>query len=81
MGKKMEVAILSNVDRDIIYAELSDENEQWAEVTEGEGGTFRITIFPSVSGHPYRFELADLENALAEVRAQFRKLNDSPRRE
>jgi len=75
MKKKIEVAILSDVDRDIIYAELSSDKEQFAEVTQDEDGSLSIAIHPAQSGEPQRFDLNELEKALAETRTRFQKLD------
>lgn len=66
----LEVAIVSHRDRDDLYAELSADDEQWAEVSLDSESHFRLTIFPRASGEPYEFDFEDVLSALTQAKRE-----------
>jgi hypothetical protein len=61
----MECIIVSDVDRDDVFAELYHEGEQWAEVQyDRKRREFLITVFPQTSGEPIHLRLTEMEEAL-----------------
>ena len=65
----MNIVIASDQERDNLFAELRVDDQPWAEVIlDKESGRFELTIFPSEESSELKFNLTDVEQALAEAR-------------
>jgi hypothetical protein len=61
------IVIASPRDRERLVAELWSQGEMWAEVNQ-EKSDLQIEIYPSKSGRPWQFGLAELERTLEEAK-------------
>jgi hypothetical protein len=61
------IVIASPRDRERLVAELWSQGEMWAEVNQ-EKNDLEIEIYPSKSGRPWQFSLAQLERTLEEAK-------------
>lgn len=65
--KDRRITIASPDDRKRLVAELWSQGEIWAEVNQ-EKDELAIEIYPSKSGRPWQFTLAELERILEEAK-------------
>lgn len=65
---------VSHKDRDDLYAELWEGDEQWGEILLGRNGREVLKIYPSRSGGGYQFELSSVSELLERARRHLLKI-------
>ncbi len=66
MSGRMEVIIANDLDREKVFAEISEHgalSEAWAVVSQEEL-PLTLTIYPQLNGEPWTFRLDDVIEAL-----------------
>lgn len=66
----MNVLIGSDQERENLFAEIRHGDSTWADVVlNEETGRFELTIYALAEGEELKFELGEVEEALAEAKA------------
>ena len=67
MTGEMKVTIASDIDRDLLSAELAHGGEDWGYLYEQEGRLV-LEIYPRQDGKPWVFSLDELLSTLAQAK-------------
>ncbi|OQY27247.1 MAG: hypothetical protein B6243_13190 [Anaerolineaceae bacterium 4572_5.2] len=74
----MNIIVTSDAERDYLFAEIYNENEQWAEVSyDITKDDFIVSIFAPSSGSDYVFDLDNVQQALTDAKARLIQLGFS----
>jgi hypothetical protein len=78
-SSRMSITVASDVERETLFAELWDGDEQWGEIVpDARTGAFTMTIYAPAAATSYTFDLAELQRSIEDATSKLLAMGYSP---